>query len=233
MSRFRTGLPTLRRFILSQSLRNKVAATVLAVVTFVLLYGITSDDAVWLWRTEQVFDPSRPHPGARLPFSATAYCKGDTTASGVSVRTGVAAADPSILPVGSVVTVTTDNPRYNGVYTVMDTGPEVKGRELDLYLWSCKEALQFGRKQIQVDVLRLGWNPNASTPSFIDRIFRRQAIRPVTPPPENEAVPPAAVAPAVPEGPLPETEHVEPAPPTPPANEPAPAPEAPPSAGAN
>ena len=44
-----------------------------------------------------------PQAGARLQFSATAYCKGETTASGVGVRTGIAAADPAILPVGSVV----------------------------------------------------------------------------------------------------------------------------------
>lgn len=171
-----------------------MAATVFAVLAFVLYYEVSGDDAVWPWRNEQVLDPSRPQPGARLQFSATAYCKGNTTTSGVEVRSGVAAADPSILPVGSVVTVTTDNTRYNGVYTVMDTGPEVKGRELDLYLWSCNEALAFGRKPVQVTVLRLGWNPSASTPSVIDRLFRRQAAR-VTPPADAQVVPPAAIAP--------------------------------------
>ena len=168
-----------------------MAATVLAVLAFVLFYEISGDDAVWPWRNEQVVDPSRPQPGARLQFSATAYCKGNTTTSGVEVQSGVAAADPAILPVGSVVTVTTDNTRYNGVYTVMDTGPEVKGRELDLYLWSCNEALAFGRKPVQVTVLRLGWNPSASTPSVIDRLFRRQAAK-VAAPPEAQVVPPAA-----------------------------------------
>lgn len=193
--RSRTDLHTLRRFTLSRSLRNKILATTVAVVGFVLLYEISSDDAVWLWRTEQVFDPTRPQPGARLQFSATAYCKGTTTSSGVEVRTGVAAADPAILPVGSVVTVTTDNPRYNGVWTVMDTGPSVKGRELDLYLWSCNEALAFGRKQVDITVLRLGWNPSGSTPRLIDRLFRRQARRDPAPPPDAAPVPPAAVAP--------------------------------------
>lgn len=212
------------RFILSQSLRNKVAATLIAVIAFVFFYEITSDDAVWLWRTEQVYDPARPQPGARLQFSATAYCKGSTTSSGVEVRTGVAAADPSILPVGSVVTVTTDNARYNGVYTVMDTGPEVKGRELDLYLWSCNEALSFGRKEVQVNVLRLGWNPNASTPGLIDRIFRRQARRPAPQPPEAVLVPPAAVAPAE----SPASPDVPPTPPLPQAGGEAPAATTPP-----
>ena len=35
----------------------------------------------------------------------------------------------------------TPNPRYSGIWTVMDTGPAVQGRIVDLYLWSCKEAL--------------------------------------------------------------------------------------------
>ena len=124
-------------------------------------------------------------PGARLPFSATAYCKGTTTASGVGVRTGIAAADPRLLPVGSVVNVATGDNRYNGVYTVMDTGPKVQGRLLDLYMWSCHEALGFGRKDVQVTVLRLGWDPRATAPTLIDRSsaagpharFRRRSPR--------------------------------------------------------
>jgi 3D (Asp-Asp-Asp) domain-containing protein len=116
-------------------------------------------------------------PGARLPFSATAYCKGTTTASGVGVRNGIAAADPSILPVGSVLSIAVGDNRYNGVYTVMDTGPKVQGRLLDLYMWSCHEALKFGRKDVQVTVLRLGWDPRATAPTLIDRIFRARATR--------------------------------------------------------
>ena len=76
------------------------------------------------------------------------------------------------VPEDDFVNVATDNLRYNGVYTIMDTGPRVQGRALDLYMWSCKEALSFGRKPIQVTVLRLGWNPQASTPSLVDRLFR-------------------------------------------------------------
>jgi hypothetical protein len=33
---------------------------------------------------------------------------------------------------------------------------------LDLYMWSCHEALRFGRQAIQVEVLRLGWHPKNS-----------------------------------------------------------------------
>ena len=39
-----------------------------------------------------------PVQGTNLRFTATAYCKGTTTASGVNVRTGIAAADPGPAP---------------------------------------------------------------------------------------------------------------------------------------
>ncbi len=115
-----------------------------------------------------------PQAGARLQFRATAYCKGEITASGVGVRTGIAAADPAILPVGSVVRLETPNPRYSGVWTVMDTGPAVRGRTVDLYLWSCKEALQFGRRSVRLTVLRLGWSPENSLPGIVDSLFRKR-----------------------------------------------------------
>ena len=162
-----------------------------------LVYEATTFDLIPWGAQPGVVNPGAPVPGARLDFSATAYCKGTTTASGAQVRTGIAAADDDILPVGSVVNVTTDNAKYNGVYTIMDTGPKVQGRLLDLYMWSCHEALSFGRRPIQVTVLRLGWNPNASTPSLIDRLFRRRerasTVPPPAPPPQI-AEPPAGPA---------------------------------------
>src|SRR5262249_39024813 len=97
--------------------------------------------------------------GARLRFSATAYCKGTTTASGTAVRTGIAAADPELLPVGSVIQVESLTTRYNGIYTIMDTGPEVQGRELDIYIRSCHEALAFGRRGNDVHGAATGWEP--------------------------------------------------------------------------
>ena len=105
-----------------------------------------------------------PSPGAKLVFEATAYCKGVTTASGATVHRGVAASDPTLLPTGSVVDVEVGDERYDGIYTVMDTGPAVQGRELDLYMWSCHEALAFGRRPVRITVLRLGWNPAATAP---------------------------------------------------------------------
>jgi 3D (Asp-Asp-Asp) domain-containing protein len=161
------------RRLISRSLGRKLAVTCVAVVGFVLAYEVSMFDLRQSTAPRPI-DPTQPAPGARFAFTATAYCKGTTTASGVSVRTGIAASDPTILPVGSVVNVSTDNAKYNGVYTIMDTGPKIQGRLLDIYMWSCYEALAFGRKPIDLAVLRLGWNPRASTPGLIERLFRRR-----------------------------------------------------------
>jgi 3D (Asp-Asp-Asp) domain-containing protein len=134
------------------------------------------DSGYTAWLEMVRSEDETPSPGAHLVFDGTAYCKGLTTAAGVNVRRGIAAADPKLLPVGSVVTLSTGDPEYNGVYTIMDTGPKVQGRHIDLYLWSCHEALKFGRRRIEVTVLRLGWDPRASSPSLIDRLFRRREL---------------------------------------------------------
>jgi len=210
--------------IISRSLWRKLLATFIAITAFVLLYEVTTFDSRDA-AGQTAVDPTAPKAGSRLLFSATAYCKGTTTASGVGVRTGIAASDPVILPVGSVISVTTDDTKYNGIYTIMDTGPKVQGRILDVYMWSCNEALAFGRKQVQITVLRLGWNPNNSSPSLIDRLFhRREAARNAAPPapipvaPVGDAV---TVIPADESGaivPVP-TEPIAPLPPVSPATE--------------
>jgi hypothetical protein len=55
-------------------------------------------------------------------------------------------------------------------------------------MWSCHEALKFGRKDVQVTVLRLCWDPRATAPTLVDRLFRGRATRKVPatePPPIN------------------------------------------------
>jgi 3D (Asp-Asp-Asp) domain-containing protein len=177
--------------VISGSLWRKLLALVIAITGFVFLYETRMFDSTAL---QSLIGDRPPAAGSRLPFSATAYCKGQTTASGVGVRTGIAAADTGLLPVGSVLNIAAGDARYNGVYTVMDTGPKVQGRLLDLYMWSCHEALRFGRRQVQITVLRLGWDPKASSPGLIDRLFRGREVRRKIPDPE--APPPAGVPPA-------------------------------------
>ncbi len=169
--------------IIANSLWRKVFVTLVAIVGFVSLYEVTILDSQYAARQAVLREATAaPSPGARLAFSATAYCKGATTASGVPARRGVAAADPTLLPVGSVIEIDSLDTRYNGIYTIMDTGPEIQGRELDIYVWSCYEALEFGRRPVHLTVLRLGWNPRATIPTFMERLLHR---RPATPPPPS------------------------------------------------
>jgi 3D (Asp-Asp-Asp) domain-containing protein len=159
--------------LISRSLWRKAIATTAAVGAFVATYDVTILDSKYTaWAGAQRELTAPPAPGARLAFKATAYCKGITTTAGTPVQAGVAAADPGVLPVGSVVQLDS-LPRYSGIYTVLDTGPSVQGRIVDLYMWSCNEALEFGRQDVRLTVLRLGWNPIATTPSLLDRLFSR------------------------------------------------------------
>jgi 3D (Asp-Asp-Asp) domain-containing protein len=168
--------------LLSRSTGRKVFATAIAAIAFAGLYEATILDSRYAARQAELRQEAQadvPEPGARLRFTATAYCKGTTTASGVNVQTGIAAADPDLLPVGSVIQVDRLSEKYNGIYTVMDTGPKVQGRHIDIYMWSCNEALALGRRGMDITVLRLGWNPKVSSPRLIDRLFkaREAAVR--------------------------------------------------------
>jgi len=160
--------------IISGSFWRKTLVTAVAAAAFASLYEVTILDSKYAARQATTRETTAlPYPGARLAFSATAYCKGMITTSGVAAQNGIAAADPELLPVGSIVDIDSLPLKYNGIYTILDTGPSVQGRQVDVYMWSCNEALEFGRKPIRLTVLRLGWNPRASTPGFLDRLFKR------------------------------------------------------------
>jgi 3D (Asp-Asp-Asp) domain-containing protein len=187
--------------LLARSAWWKALVTIVAAGVFVGLLEVTMFDSRYVTRPlsfiEPAFDPAAPpSPGARLAFTATAYCKGLVTSSGVAAQSGVTAADPAILPVGSVVQLDFKDDTYDGIYTILDTGPEVQGREIDLYMWSCNEALRFGRQPVRMTVLRLGWNPHATTRGFIERFFRKPAEQP--PPLESRPLPVGPTTPVVP-----------------------------------
>jgi len=98
--------------------------------------------------------PTQPAPVAKaVSFTITAYCTGTTTAAGTRVAHGVVAADPNVLPLRTVIRLAGLDGRYNGIYTVMDTGPDIRGRRLDLYLRDCAEATRFGRRSVLVSIV--------------------------------------------------------------------------------
>src|SRR5262249_5419702 len=74
-------------------------------------------------------------------FNATAYCLRGKTASGHQVKQGIIAADPRVLPIGTVVHI--EAGEYTGTYTVLDTGGAIKGHLIDVYVPTQKEAMRF------------------------------------------------------------------------------------------
>jgi len=176
------------------SFARRAVAAAAAVALMVFVFASTTRDSTH----ETLVDAEgRPRLGTAFRFDATAYCKGTTTAAGTAVRTGMAAADPALLPIGSVIRVDGPVEQHSGIWTVMDTGPQVKGREIDLYMWSCYDALAFGRRSVRVTILRLGWDPQQSAPGPIDQLFRRREQRRLVTPEESpETAPtPAPVPP--------------------------------------
>jgi 3D (Asp-Asp-Asp) domain-containing protein len=84
-------------------------------------------------------------------YSATAYSLRGRTASGQYVTRGLIAADPRVLPLGTRVRI--DAGPWSGEYLVADTGGAIKGRKIDIWTPSSREALQFGRRNIKLTVL--------------------------------------------------------------------------------
>jgi len=89
-----------------------------------------------------------------LDFHATAYCLKGRTASGVVAQSGVIAADPRVLPLGTVVHLRSGS--YTGTYTVADTGGKIKGRRVDVFVNTHREAIQFGRRQVKIKIIGHG-----------------------------------------------------------------------------
>jgi 3D (Asp-Asp-Asp) domain-containing protein len=84
-------------------------------------------------------------------YSATAYSLRGRTASGQYVTRGLIAADPRVLPLGTRVRL--DAGPWSGEYLVADTGGAIKGRKIDIWTPSTREALQFGRRNVKLTVL--------------------------------------------------------------------------------
>ena len=80
-------------------------------------------------------------------FAATAYCGGGTTSTGRAAQVGVVAVDPSVIPYGTRMYITSGSIVY-GVCVAGDTG--VRGHLIDLYFNSASHCRAFGRRGITV-----------------------------------------------------------------------------------
>ncbi len=102
-------------------------------------------------------------------YSATAYSLRGKTASGQFVTRGLIAADPRVLPLGTRVRL--EAGQWSGEYLVADTGGAIRGRKIDIWTPSTREAMQFGRRAVKLTVL-----------SFPKRLASATRARIVNPP---------------------------------------------------
>ena len=98
----------------------------------------------------------RRHRARVLRMQATAFFRdGKPTAAGTVAHQGIVAADPAVLPLGSRIRISGAG-RYNGLYTVTDTGGHIRGRRIDIFIASAAAARRFGRKMVTVQLVQTG-----------------------------------------------------------------------------
>jgi 3D (Asp-Asp-Asp) domain-containing protein/peptidoglycan hydrolase CwlO-like protein len=81
-----------------------------------------------------------PQPGEAMSVLVTGYCLKGTTATGLPVGPGVVAVDPTVIPLGTMMTI----PGY-GEGVAADTGGAIKGARIDVWFASCTAARDFTR----------------------------------------------------------------------------------------
>jgi len=120
--------------------------------------------AVWDIKNDNSLESADVFPGQVLEVEATAYTHVETpgvadingtgdgiTATGLTVGRGVAAVDPSVIPLHSLLYID-----GYGYAIAEDVGGAVKGKRIDLFYESKDDALEFGRQDIEVKIVRIG-----------------------------------------------------------------------------
>jgi peptidoglycan DL-endopeptidase CwlO len=85
--------------------------------------------------------------GRTITVSTTGYALRGRTATGIPTAPGVVAVDPSVIPLGTRMTI----PGY-GEAVAADTGGAVHGNVIDLWFASTAQAMQWGRRTVTVTI---------------------------------------------------------------------------------
>jgi len=115
-------------------------------------------------------------------FVATAYSvSGETKSQTVTQEGRTVAADPRVLPIGTVIEVRNAGP-YSGQYVVQDTGAKIVGHKIDIYIARTREAIKFGVRKVRVRVVKRA----PATPEGQRRAAAQVSLAPK--PPKDERV---------------------------------------------
>jgi cystine transport system substrate-binding protein len=94
----------------------------------------------------QVAPPqASPQGGGTMTVTATGYSLSGRTSTGVSVGYGIVAVDPSVIPLGTKMTI----PGY-GEGVAADTGGAMVGARIDLWFPTRAEALAWGSRTVSI-----------------------------------------------------------------------------------
>ena len=85
----------------------------------------------------------------KVRVKATAYAGDGITSTGIRPRWGVIAVDPSVIPYGSRVYI----PAFKKIFIAEDCGGGIKGKRIDIFMNSEREARQWGVKNIDVYII--------------------------------------------------------------------------------
>lgn len=89
--------------------------------------------------------PAPPTSGQTMTVSATGYSLPGHTATGLPVGWGIVAVDPSVIPLGTRMTI----PGY-GEGVAADTGSAVQGATIDLWFPTPAQAMAWGRRTVVI-----------------------------------------------------------------------------------
>ncbi len=94
------------------------------------------------------------HHQAPPAYVATAYCIHGTMANGQYTREGSLAVDPNVIRLGTKVrlaAISSTPVNVDGsVYSASDTGRDIRGNRVDIWMRSCDRALKFGRRLVRL-----------------------------------------------------------------------------------
>ena len=115
-----------------------------AAVNQVVTYGTKQRPVLVASRSGDSFTASKT-----LTMAASAYSMpGSRTATGSAAGRGTVAVDPSVIPLGTKLYI-----EGYGYAVASDVGGAIKGNRIDVHFDTREEALQFGRRSVQVHIL--------------------------------------------------------------------------------
>ena len=125
--------------------------TVIILALVIILHSPASVVAPVMFPVEVVQEYQEPEPPEpeTITFEATAYTwTGNRTASGTWPAVGTVAVDPKVIPLGTKLYI-----EGYGPAVALDTGGDIQGQIIDLYMDSYQECIEWGRRQVEVRVM--------------------------------------------------------------------------------